>query len=163
MGRHYLEHLFTPTSIAVFGASEKPESVGGRVFRNLLEGNFKGPLYPINPKYQVIEGTPCHASIDSIKERIDLAIIATPAATVPDIIRSSGLHGVKAAVVLSAGFGEQEGIGRALERALLDEAERYGIRVLGPNCLGVMRPSLGLNATFSNNVAQPGSLALVSQ
>jgi acetyltransferase len=163
MGRHYLEHLFTPTSIAVFGASRQPESVAGRVYRNLLDSGFKGPIYPINPKYEAIGDSLCYASIDGIKERVDLAVIATPAATVPEIIRSCGLHGVKAALVLSAGFGEQEGIGRALERALLDEAERYGIRVLGPNCLGFMRPSLRLNATFSNNVAQPGSLALVSQ
>jgi acetyltransferase len=163
MARHYLEHLFSPKSIAVFGASELPDSVGGRIYQNLLEGGFQGPIYPINPKYQLIRDQVCFSSIEEVKEHVDLAIIATPAATVPHIIRACGQQGVKAAIVISAGFGEQEGAGRMLERALLDEAKHYGLRILGPNCLGLMRPSVGLNATFSNNVAEPGSLALVSQ
>jgi acetyltransferase len=163
MARHYLEHLFSPKSIAVFGASELPDSVGARIYQNLLEGGFQGPIYPINPKYQLIRDQVCFSSIEEVKEHVDLAIIATPAATVPHIIRACGQQGVKAAIVISAGFGEQEGAGRMLERALLDEAKHYGLRILGPNCLGLMRPSVGLNATFSNNVAEPGSLALVSQ
>jgi acetyltransferase len=128
-----------------------------------LEGGFQGPIYPINPKYQLIRDQVCFSSIEEVKEHVDLAIIATPAATVPHIIRACGQQGVKAAIVISAGFGEQEGEGRMRERALLDEAKHYGLRILGPNCLGLMRPSVGLNATFSNNVAEPGSLALVSQ
>jgi acetyltransferase len=163
MPHHYLQHLFTPAAIAVFGASEQPDAVGALVYRNLLEGGFKGPIHAINPKYDRLGEKVCHPSIEAVKERVDLAVIATPAATVPEIVRAAGLHGVKAAVVLSAGFGERGGPGKALERALLDEAERYGVRLLGPNCLGLMRPATGLNATFSNNVAQPGSLALVSQ
>ncbi|HYE35204.1 GNAT family N-acetyltransferase [Methylocaldum sp.] len=163
MAHHYLEHLFSPESIAVFGASELSDSVGARIYQNLLEGGFKGPIYPINPKYQLVRDQVCFTSIEDVKNHVDLAIIATPAATVPLIIRACGQQGVKAAIVLSAGFGEQEGAGQMLERALLDEAKHYGIRILGPNCLGLMRPSIGLNATFSNNSAQPGSLALVSQ
>jgi acetyltransferase len=163
MGRHYLKHLFTPASIAVFGASELPESVGGRVFRNLLASGFAGPVVPINPKYQEIEGRACHASLETVTERIDLAVIATPASTVPALIRNCGEHQIPAAIVLSAGFGELEGVGKQLEHQLLEEAKRHHIRILGPNCLGLMRPSIGLNATFSNNVAQPGSLALISQ
>ncbi len=163
MSHHYLEHLFTPQSIAVFGASEQTDSVGARVYRNLLEGGFKGPIFPINPKYSALGDKVCYACVEAVRERVDLAVIATPAATVPEIIRACGAQHVKAAVVMSAGFGEREGVGRALERALLDEAERYGIRLLGPNCLGLIRPSIGLNATFSNNAAQAGSLALVSQ
>lgn len=163
MARHYLEHLFSPKSIAVFGASELPDSVGARIYQNLLDGGFQGPIYPINPKYQLVRDQVCFSSIEEVKEHVDLAIIATPAATVPLIIRACGQQGVKAAIVISAGFAEQEGAGRMLERALLDEAKHYGLRILGPNCLGLMRPSVGLNATFSNNVAEPGSLALVSQ
>ncbi|MDD5035984.1 MAG: bifunctional acetate--CoA ligase family protein/GNAT family N-acetyltransferase [Methylococcaceae bacterium] len=163
MGRHYLERLFAPTSIAVFGASELPDSVGGRVYRNLLASGFTGPVYAINPKYQAIEDKPCYANLEEVGERADLAVIATPAATVPGLIRACGENNVKAAIVLSAGFGEQEGTGKALEHALLEEARRYRVRILGPNCLGLMRPSIGLNATFSNNVADPGSLALISQ
>lgn len=162
MGRHYLKHLFTPSSIAVFGASELPESVGARVYQNLLSSGFAGQVYAINPKYQSIGDRPCYPSLQAINEPVDLAVIATPAATVPGIMRACGEHHVKAAVVFSAGFGELEG-GKALERSLVEEAQRHRIRMLGPNCLGLMRPSIGLNATFSNNVAQPGSLALISQ
>jgi acetyltransferase len=163
MARHDLQHLFTPESIAVFGASEQSDSVGARVYRNLREGGFKGPIHAVNPKHEAIGGQPCYPSIEAVKARVDLAVIATPAATIPDIIRACGVHGVKAAVAISAGFGEREGAGQALERTLLDEAERAGIRLLGPNCLGFMRPAAGINATFSHNTAQPGSLALVSQ
>ena len=162
MGRHYLKHLFTPSSIAVFGASELPDSVGARVYQNLLSSGFAGQVYAINPKYQSIGDRPCYPSLHVINEPVDLAVIATPAATVPGIIRACGEHHVKADIVFSAGFGDLEG-GKALERALLEEAQRHQIRMLGPNCLGLMRPSIGLNATFSNNVAQPGSLALISQ
>jgi acetyltransferase len=163
MTHHYLEPLFTPKSIAVFGASEQPDAVGARVYRNLLDGGFKGPVHAINPKYSELGDKPCYPCLDAVREPVDLAVIATPAATVPEIVRTCGVLHVKAAVVMSAGFGESPGVGRALERALLDEAERYRLRLLGPNCLGFMRPSIGLNATFSNNAAQPGSLALVSQ
>ncbi|WP_045226158.1 bifunctional acetate--CoA ligase family protein/GNAT family N-acetyltransferase [Methyloterricola oryzae] len=163
MGRHYLEHLFNPRSIAVFGASELPESVGGRVYHNLIASGFKGPVYPVNPKYQQIGDKPCYHSIHEIGETVDLAVVATPAATVPGLINACGEHHVQAAIILSAGFGEQAGAGKALERSLLDEARRANIRILGPNCLGLMRPAIGLNATFSNNVAQSGSLALISQ
>lgn len=163
MSRHYLNHLFTPTSIAVFGASELADSVGARIYQNLLSAGFKGSVFAINPKYKTIGDQPCFASLEEIKEKVDLAIIATPAATVPGIIRACGEHRVPAAIVLSAGFGELEGTGKALEQNLLDEAHRSQVRILGPNCLGLMRPSIGMNATFSNNVAQPGSLALISQ
>lgn len=163
MLHHYLSPLFSAKSIAVFGASEQPDAVGAKVYRNLLEGGFEGPIHAINPKYQTLGGRPCYPSIEAVRERIDLAVIATPAATVPDIVRACGVHGVKAAVVMSAGFGERGGAGRVLERTLIDEAQRFGLLMLGPNCLGFMRPSAKLNATFSNNVAHPGSLALVSQ
>lgn len=161
---HYLDHLFAPQSIAVFGANENPDSVGGRVYSNLLAGGFAGQVLAVNPIYQSIAGKPCFSSLDGMNERVDLAVIAAPAATLPGIIRSCGEHRVNTAIVLSAGFGELEsGSGKAFEHSLLDDARYYGVRVLGPNCLGVMRPAIGLNATYSNNDIQRGSLALVSQ
>ncbi len=163
MSRHVLDHLFHPASIAVFGASDHPDSVGAVVYRNLLEGRFAGSVHAINPKYTTVRGQPCHESIDRLNQPVDLVVIATPARTVPDILRSCGHHHVKAAIVLSAGFGERERTGKGLERALIEEARRAELRLLGPNCLGLMRPPLGLNATFSNNVATAGSLAMISQ
>lgn len=163
MNQHYLEPLFNPASIAVFGASDKADSVGGVVYRNLLEGGFQGAVHAINPKYSTVRGLPCRPSIDVLNQAVDLAVIATPACGVPALIRACGQQHVKAAIVISAGFGERAHSGQLLERALIEEARRADIRLLGPNCLGLMRPSRGLNATFSNNVAAPGSLAMISQ
>jgi acetyltransferase len=159
---HYLDRLFTPRAIAVFGASPRPDSVGGRVYHNARQARFAGPLYPINPKRSDIDGERCYPELSAVPEQIDLALIATPAATVPEIIHQCGEHGVRAAVVYSAGFGAH-GDGARLQKALLEEARRYGIRLLGPNCLGLIRPAAALNATFSNNTALSGPLALVSQ
>ena len=163
MGPHYLNRLFSPKSIAVFGASERPESVGSRVFANLIAAKFKGDLYAVNPKHQRVQRKKSYPSIEAIGKPVDLAVIATPARTVPEIIRQCGEAGVPSAVVLSAGFGEIGGEGARLQSAMLDVARTYGMRLLGPNCLGIMRPEIGLNATFSKNQAAPGNLALVSQ
>ncbi len=163
MGPHYLDRFFTPQAIAVFGASKRANAVGTRVYNNLLESGFSGPIYPINPKYQTLDDHDCYPDIQAIKEPIDLAVIATPAPSVPEIIHACGEHGVRAAIVISAGFSEGDGKGLAYERAALDAARQYQMRILGPNCLGLIRPSMGMNATFSKNSAQPGNLALVSQ
>lgn len=162
MGPHYLDHLFAPRALAVFGASPKPETVGGRVLENVRAGGFAGPIYPVNPKYEEIGGLRCYRTIEEVTEPVDLAVIATPANTVPGILHACGEHGVRAAIVMSAGFAEVEG-GAEREHAMLEEARRYGLRILGPNCLGLIRPQAQLNATFSKNQALPGSLALVSQ
>jgi acetyltransferase len=163
MGLHYLDRLFAPHSIAVFGANERSESVGGRVYANLRAAGFGGKLYPVNPKHTRIRGARCYDSITAIGKPVDLAVIATPAATVPGIIEACGEQGVAAAIILSAGFSEGEGQGAALEQKLLESARHHGMRVLGPNCLGLIRPAAKLNATFSRNMAAPGRLALVSQ
>ena len=163
MNQHYLSPLFAPRSVAMIGASDRPESVGGVTFRNLLKSGYQGKLYAVNPQHARIQRHRSYASVDEIPEPIDLAVIATPAVTVPKIIDDCGKREVKAAVILSAGFGEGDGSGRELEQQVLDRARMYGIRLVGPNCLGVMRPSIGLNATFSKDGAQPGNLALVSQ
>ncbi len=163
MGKHYLTPLFSPASVAVIGASNRPDSVGMVIFKNMLEGGYQGGLYPVNPKQAQIQGHRAYAGIEQIGQPVDLAVIATKAETVPDIVEACGKHGVRAAVILSAGFSETGPRGTALEQAVLDTARRLGVRLIGPNCLGIMRPAIGLNATFSNGGAKPGSLALISQ
>lgn len=163
MGQHYLDCLFSPRAIAVFGASQRHESVGYRVFTNLLESDYSGSVYAINPKYEKLGEQRCYPDIHSIGQPINLAVIATPAATVPSIIRDCGEHGVRAAIVHSAGFGDDNTHGRNLKQEMLENARQYHIRLLGPNCLGLIQPAIGINATFSKNNARPGKLALVSQ
>ena len=163
MGLHYLDRLFAPHAVAVFGASEKPDTVGTLVFRNLLAGGFSGELYAINPKYERVQGRPCYPDIEHVGQAVDLAVIATPATSVPDIIRRCGEAGVRAAVILSAGFGESGDAGAVLEKEVLERARLYEMRIVGPNCLGILRPQSGLNASFSNNNALPGRMAFVSQ
>jgi acetyltransferase len=163
MNTHYLDRLFSPRGIAVFGASEEPNSVGRRVFDNLLSGDFRGPVYAINPKHKKVLSQPCFAQISDAPQAIDLAVIATPAETVPDLIRQCGEHGINAAIIISAGFSEGQGQGSALEKSVVQMAKRYQMQLLGPNCLGLIRPAIGMNATFSKNTALPGQLALISQ
>lgn len=163
MGKHYLDRLFSPRSIAVFGASETVDAVGRRVFDNLKDGDFAGPVYPINPKYQSVRNVTCYNDLKSVGKPVDLAVIATPAATVTEIIHQCGQHGVKAAIIISAGFSEGQSHGITLEKSVVKAAKQYHMYILGPNCLGLIRPVIGLNATFSKNTAAPGQLALISQ
>ncbi|HEB95719.1 MAG TPA: bifunctional acyl-CoA synthetase/GNAT family N-acetyltransferase [Sedimenticola thiotaurini] len=163
MGPHQLEPLFSPKSIAVFGASDKADGVGTRVFRNLVKAGFGGDLYPINPKHKKVQGYRCHASLAEVDGPVDLAVVAAPADRVVEIIRQCGEKGVAAAIVLTAGFREIGDNGGRLEQSLIDTARHYGIRLMGPNCLGLMRPGIGLDATFLDTPAPEGRLALVSQ
>jgi acetyltransferase len=165
MGPHYLDRLFAPRAIALFGASDETDALGTVVLRNLLQAGYPGKIFAINPRHQLVQGLVCYPDIEHIAHDagpVDLAVIATPASTVPDIIRRCGEAGVRAAVILSAGFGESE-TGQALERQLLEQAQHYGMRIVGPNCLGILRPPSHLNTTFSNSNALPGQMALVSQ
>jgi len=161
--RHYLAPLFEPESVAVIGASERPGSIGDVLVRNLRAAKYAGKLYAVNLRHSSVHGVRCHRTIGNVPRRVDLAVIATPAATVPEVIGQCGAAGVRAAVVITAGFSETGAAGTKLERAMLENARRYRMRVLGPNCLGLMRPALGLNATFAKGIAIPGSLGLVSQ
>lgn len=163
MSAHFLDRLFSPNAIAVFGASEKSESVGGRVYDNLRHSGFSGPVYPLNPKYKRLHGQRCYASMGSISKPVDLAVIATPAASIAGIMHDCGRHGVRMAIIISTGFNSGEEKSAALLKKLLEVARQYGIRILGPNCLGLIRPGKGINATFSKNTALPGQLALLSQ
>ncbi len=161
--RHYFAPLFEPASVAVVGASEQPRSIGSVLIENMLAAGYRGQLYAVNPKHREVRGVPCFPAIGEVPRRVDLAVIATPAPTVPGIIEQCGAAGVRAAVVISAGFSESGPAGAKLERALLENARRHRLRVLGPNCLGIMRPDIGLNATFARGRARPGSLGLISQ
>lgn len=163
MAQHPLHYVFAPKSVAVFGASDNTDSVGEIVFQNMLQSGFRGSLYPINPKHSEIQGCKAYSSIAYITEPVELAVITTPAHSVPDIIEECGEHHVKAAIIISAGFSESGPEGKALEQKVLEIAQHYGIRLIGPNCLGVMCPHIGLNATFNKGSAISGNLSFVSQ
>ncbi len=163
MSGHYLAPLFEPRSVVLVGASDLPEKVGGRVLENLRTGGYRGALFAVNPKYANVRGVPCVPSVDRLAQPVDLAVIATPAATVPAIVEQCGAMKIPAAVVISAGFSESGPEGAKLEAQLLATARRAGVRVMGPNCIGLMRMPIGLNATFARGHGLPGSLALVSQ
>ncbi|MBV5275202.1 MAG: GNAT family N-acetyltransferase [Lamprocystis purpurea] len=158
-----VDQLFTPGAVAVFGASDSEGSVGGQVYRNLLGGTFKGHSYAINPKYDEVAGRPCYKDLVSLDKHVDLALIATPAAQAAAILEQCGAAGVRVAVVYCTGFGEHGESGAALQDRLVEAARRNRIRMLGPNCLGVMRPQHGLNASVGPDMPRRGNVALVSQ
>jgi acetyltransferase len=163
MSRHRLAPLLAPASVALVGATEREGALGNLVWRNLAAGGLKGALTPVNPKHRSVFGARCHARLADLPQPPELAVIVTPARTVPGLLDEAGKAGVRAAVVLSSGFGEIGAEGHALQQQALEAARRHGLRVLGPNCLGLMRTGTGLNATFSPVAALPGKLALVSQ
>lgn len=161
--QHYLSSLFEPRSIAVVGASERPGSIGEVIVRNILDGGFRGRLFFVNPRHDSIFGEKSYDSVENIPQRLDLAILCTRAETVPAIIESCGRAGVRNAIIISGGFAEMGARGTRLLEATLAAAKRHRLRILGPNCLGVMRPSAGLNATFAHGFANPGTIGLISQ
>lgn len=163
MGPHYLSPFFTPKSVAIVGASERENSVGYRLLLNMREAGFKGGLYPVNNKRETLQGLKAYPDLAAVPEELDLVVIATPAATVPDIMRQCGDKGVASVIIITAGFGELGAEGRRLQQEVLDIAHRYSIRIVGPNCLGIVRPSGQLNATFAEGPVKDGSLALLSQ
>ena len=158
-----LDAFFHPHKVAVIGASEEQGSVGRTLLWNLLKAPFDGTVFPVNPKHSSLLGARCYQSIGQIPGKIDLAVIATPAATVPSVVADCGRAGVPAAIVISAGFKETGATGAALEQAVLAEARKHDLRIIGPNCLGLMNPHTGLNATFASEVARSGSVAFISQ
>lgn len=158
-----LEQLFRPRSIAVVGASDRAHSLGALVMRNLQAGGFAGPVWPVNQRHAEVGGQRAWGDIAALPEAPELAVICTPAATVPGLIEQLGRKGTRAAIVLSAGLKAAAGDGRTLEQAMLDAARPCLLRVLGPNCLGALVPDAGLNASFAHTSARPGRLAFVSQ
>lgn len=159
-----LDRLLRPSSVAVIGASDRPGSVGSTVMRNLLAGHFAGSVTPVNPAHATVAGVPAVADVASMDHAPDLAIICTPPRTIPDIVRQLGEKGTRAAVILTAGLGGlRDEKGRTLSQATLDEARPHLLRILGPNCVGLLVPALGLNASFASTDARSGTLAFVSQ
>ncbi len=158
-----LDALFLPDSVAVIGATERPGTVGRTVLGNLLHPSFHGRVYAVNSRHSEICGLKAYPTIGDVPEKVDLALVATPAPTVPGIIGECIDAGVKSAVVISAGFRERGAEGVELERQIQEQLRRGSMRLIGPNCLGIMNPAFGLNATFAKDAPRPGNVAFLSQ
>lgn len=159
-----LQHFFKPASVAVIGASNKVHGVGTTVLNNLCAGGFKGPVYPVNPKYATLAGVQAYARVADLPTVPDLAIICTPAPTVPGLIAELGQCGTKAAIVLTAGLSSaRDAEGVSLRDRMLAASRPHLLRILGPNCVGMLAPGIGLNASFAHVNALPGKIAFVSQ
>lgn len=159
-----LSKIFHPRRIALIGATNRPLSVGQTVLKNLTDNGFEGEVYPVNPRYEELSGYRCYPDVTQLPKPADLAIICTPAATVPALVEQCGESGIRGVVILSAGFGETGSEGKALEQQLLQIARQFsGMRILGPNCLGFMSPYARLNASFAADMPLPGNIAFISQ
>jgi len=156
-----LDKVFAPASVAVIGASERRGSIGNVLTRNLRSGGFAGPVWAVNPRHDIIEDVPCFSSVASLPDAPDLALVATPIDTAPALVAELGERGTRAAIVISA--PREDADGAAIKQAILSAAQPYTLRVVGPNCLGLMVPALGLNASFSHLPPLPGRLAFVTQ
>ncbi|MFH1154052.1 MAG: bifunctional acetate--CoA ligase family protein/GNAT family N-acetyltransferase [Pseudomonadota bacterium] len=163
MSTRHLNELFNPKSIAVIGASETPESVGASIMKNLVSGGFKGMVYPVNPRRETILGLPAYPHIQAVGKPVDMAVIATPIASVPGVVDDCGKAGVKGAVILSSGGKETGKAGRDMETAIGVQAKKTGMRIVGPNCLGMVNTAINLNATFAHQSPLPGKVAFLSQ
>src|SRR6202051_701448 len=161
--RYGLDAMFSPASVAVIGATSRPSSVGRTVFENLLQGSFHGKIYAVNSAHPEVLGLKTYSSIRHLPEPVDLAIVATPAATVAPIIGECVDAGTKSAVVISAGFSEPGSEGAALEQQIRQHLSRGSMRLIGPNCLGVINPIIGMNATFAKDPPKSGNVAFLSQ
>ncbi len=158
-----LDKIFHPNSIAIIGASDEEGTVGYSLMRNLVDYKFGGKIYPVNLRKNEILGFKVYASVDQIPEPVDLALIATPARTVPDVVEQCGKCGIMGLVIISAGFKEIGAEGKELEDRIMQIKQKYALRIIGPNCLGVIRPEHSLNATFLNKMPKPGNIAFISQ
>lgn len=158
-----LDAIFAPKNVAVIGASETPDSVGRTILWNLISSPFGGTVFPVNPKRPSVLGIKSYPNIKDVPAKVDLAVVVTPAPTVPDIIGQCVDAGVRGAIIISAGFKEIGPEGAELERRVMENAQRGRMRIIGPNCLGVMNPLNGLNATFAAAMAHPGKVAFLSQ
>jgi acetyltransferase len=160
---HPLDALFKPGTVAVIGATERPGSIGRKVLWAMLSSPFGGTVFPVSKDRPSVLGIKAYPNVADVPEAVDLAVVVTPAVTVPGIIGECVRAGVRAAIVISAGFLEYGEEGAALERQILDQLRGSRMRIIGPNCLGVMNPLTGLNATFSQQIARPGNVAFISQ
>ncbi len=163
MGIENLNRIFNPRCIAVIGASDRDGSIGAKIFSNLTGAGYKGEVFPVNPFRQTVQGITAYPSVSKIPSEIDLAVIATPAHTVPQVAEECGKAGVAGVIIISAGLKGTVDNGASLEKQLLEHQKKYGIRVIGPNSLGVIRPKSNLYATFADKQASPGKIAFISQ
>ena len=159
---HPLDPLFAPRSVAVVGATERPGSVGRAVLWNLLSNPFGGTVFPVNSKRPNVLGIKAYLKVSDLPDKVDLVVVTTPANTVPDVLTESVAAGIPAGIVISAGFKEHGEHGKELEERIT-QIIRGKMRLIGPNCLGVMNPIRGLNATFAHSIARPGNVAFISQ
>ena len=161
--KYGLNSLFSPNSVAVIGATDRPGTVGRTVLENLLHDRFQSKVYAVNPNREEVLGLKAYKSIRDIPQAVDLVVIATPAVTVPQLIAECVDARARSAVVISAGFKERGAEGVALERQIKEQLQRSSMRLIGPNCLGIMNPTIGLNATFAKDAPKAGSVAFLSQ
>src|SRR5690606_24861788 len=160
MSSYRLSNLFAPRTVAVVGASPQPDSVGGSIVRNLIAAGFAGPLFVVHPKPQPVEGVAAYASIAQLPETPDVVVLATPAPSIPALVEEAGAKGAAGAIIITAGLGRGPGsLAEATDRA----ARKHGVRLIGPNCLGVLAPPARLNASFAAHMPKAGDLALISQ
>src|SRR5512139_3963077 len=158
-----LDKMFRPRSVAVFGATDKVNSVGSALISNLLRDGFSGPILPVNPRTTAVHGIMAYKDVASLPIAPDLAVIATPPDSVSDLVAALGARGTRATVVLTAGFEGEAGVGKERAVKLLAAARPHLLRVVGPNCLGLAVPSIGLNATFAPAKVLPGHIAFLTQ
>ncbi len=162
-----LQYLFAPKSVVLIGASDRPHSVGATVLANLIGGRspeeLRERLMLVNPRLQELMGLPVYPDVASLPRVPDVAVIATPPSTVPALVAALAARGVRGAIVLTAGMDADHGNGRTLRQAMLDAARPAVFRILGPNCVGALVPSVNLNASFAHRSALPGKIAFVSQ
>jgi len=158
-----LDCIFNPDAVAVIGASDVEGTVGFRLMKNLTESGFAGTVFPVNMKKPDILGIKAYKKVGQILEKIDMAIISTPAKTVPGIVEECGKAGITGIVIISAGFKEIGKAGKVLEKEIYKHKKKYGLKIIGPNCLGIIRPGKNLNATFSGKMPKPGKIAFISQ
>src|SRR5262245_6668352 len=161
--RQPLSVFFAPETVAVIGATEAPNSVGRTLLWNLIRNPFGGTVFPVNPKRASVLGIKAYPKIAAVPAKVDLAVIVTPAPAVPALIQECIDAGVKGAIIISAGFKELGTSGTELESQIIAHARRGRLRIIGPNCLGVMNPLTGLNATFAKGIARSGNVAFISQ
>jgi acetyltransferase len=163
LGIENLSRVFNPKKIAVIGASERAGSIGTKIFSNLIDAGYEGSVFPINPYRQTVQGIAAYPSISKVSDTIDLAIVATPAHVVPQIVEECGKIGVAGVVIISAGFKELGKDGISLEKQILEHKKKYGMRIIGPNSFGLIRPKINLYATFADKQVNPGRIAFISQ
>jgi acetyltransferase len=164
MNIHKLNNIFNPNRIALIGVTTNPNSVSGKVLINLVSSGFRGVVYPVNSEHEAVMGIPCYPDLKSLPKAPDMGIICSPAAKVPEAIRECGEAGIRGIIIISAGFKETGEAGIKLEQDIRDEIRKFeGMRVLGPNCLGIIVPSLKLNASFAAEMPAPGNIAFISQ